>query len=136
MPGVTRDYEASLAATATSTAIAAELTVRDPSSTATGHLVNGTTPLAQPLQVKATDAANPSSAFAPVPENGYPAAAARAPGAGERASDDDRLQAVDRGDRVAEVTGPYGKTAGVHALGDHAVSELTRRAAADRPPGG
>jgi cytochrome c len=65
MPGVTRDYEASLAATATSTASAAELTVRDPSATATGHLVNGTTPLAQPLQVKADN-----SAFAPVPENG------------------------------------------------------------------
>ena len=70
VPGATRDYEATLAATATSTASSAELTVRDPSSTATGHLVNGTTPLAQPVQVRATDAANPGSAFAPVPENG------------------------------------------------------------------
>ena len=42
VPGVTRDYTASLSATATSTATAAELTVRDPSATATGHLVNGT----------------------------------------------------------------------------------------------
>ena len=32
LPGVTRDYTASLAATATSTATAAELTVRDPST--------------------------------------------------------------------------------------------------------
>jgi hypothetical protein len=70
MPGVTRDYTTSLDATATSSATAAELTVRDPSSQSTGHLVNGTHALEQPLQVRATDAANPDSAFAPVPENG------------------------------------------------------------------
>jgi type 1 glutamine amidotransferase len=68
MPGVTRDYTTSLAATATSSATAAELTVRDPSSQSTGHLVNGTHALAQPLQVRATDDANPNSAFAPLPE--------------------------------------------------------------------
>jgi hypothetical protein len=42
--------------------------VRDPSSQSTGHLVNGTHALAQPLQVRATDDANPNSAFAPLPE--------------------------------------------------------------------
>ncbi len=67
MPGVSRDYETSLSATATSTASAAELTVRDQSSNATGHLVNGAESLDQALQVRATDAASPSSAFAPMP---------------------------------------------------------------------
>jgi hypothetical protein len=69
-PGVTRDYLASVSATATSTATAAELTVRDPSSDHTGHLVNGPHALRQPVQVRATDAANPNTAYAPLPENG------------------------------------------------------------------
>jgi PKD repeat protein len=70
VPGLTRDYTASLAATATSTASAAALTVRDPSATATGHLVNGAAALRSPLQVRATDAANPDTAFAPLSESG------------------------------------------------------------------
>ncbi|MDA0137112.1 ThuA domain-containing protein [Solirubrobacter sp. CPCC 204708] len=65
-PGVGRDYDASVDATVTSTATAAALTVHDPSSTAPGHLVNGADALDQALQVRATDAANPTSAFAPV----------------------------------------------------------------------
>ena len=36
---------------------------------ATGHLVNGSRALAQPLQVRATDAANPDTAYAPVPRD-------------------------------------------------------------------
>ena len=59
MPGVTRDYTASLSATVTSSATAAELTVRDPSSQSRGHLVNGAHALAQAVQVRATDAAQP-----------------------------------------------------------------------------
>jgi hypothetical protein len=51
-PGVTADYTATLAATVTSSATAAALTVRDPSATATGRLVNGSLALAQPLQLK------------------------------------------------------------------------------------
>ena len=70
IPGVTRDYTASLAATATSTASAAVLTVRDPGAVATGHLVNGTSALRSPLQVRATDAANPETAYAPLSETG------------------------------------------------------------------
>ena len=49
----------------TSTAGSADLTVIDPSATNTGKLVNGTYVLEQPLQVKATNAANPTTAFAP-----------------------------------------------------------------------
>jgi plastocyanin len=65
--GVASDYTANLGATVTSTAGDAKLSVADPSATAPGHLVNGTNALAQPLQVMATNAAQPSSAFAPVP---------------------------------------------------------------------
>ena len=69
-PGIARDYTASLTATATSSATAAELTVRDPSANHPGHLVNGAAFLPQALQVRATDTANPSTAFAPVPATG------------------------------------------------------------------
>jgi cytochrome c len=50
-PGVARDYTGSLAANVVSTAGDATLSVADPSSTATGHLVNGAFSLAQPLLV-------------------------------------------------------------------------------------
>jgi plastocyanin len=63
---VAADYTATLPATVTSTAGDAKLTVNDPSATATGHLVNGTYAMPQPLQVKATNAANPATAFASV----------------------------------------------------------------------
>ena len=70
VPGVTRDYTASLAATATSSATAAELTVRDPSNQSTGHLVNSGHALAHPIQVRGKDADNTNTAYANVPENG------------------------------------------------------------------
>ena len=66
-PGVTRDYTASLAAVATSTAAAAELTVHDPATGTTGKLVNGAHALAQPLQVNAD-----GGAFVPVGGNTPP----------------------------------------------------------------
>ena len=64
--GVARDYTTSLAATVTSTAGDATLTVRDPSSTAPGHLVNGPFSLPQALQAKATSANGAGGAFAPI----------------------------------------------------------------------
>jgi hypothetical protein len=64
-PGVGTEYEATLAATVTSTAGNATLSVADVSS-GTGKLTNGDTELASPLQVKATNAANPNKAFAPL----------------------------------------------------------------------
>ena len=51
-------------ATVTSSAGDATLTVNDPAALAPGHLVNGTFAMAQPLQVKATNAANPNTTFA------------------------------------------------------------------------
>ena len=52
IPGVAKDYTATLNATVTSTASAAALTVRDPSTTAPGRLVNGSLALTQPVQMK------------------------------------------------------------------------------------
>ena len=49
-PGVTKDYTASTTASVTSSAGDATLTVADPNSEHTGHLVNGAFFLAQPLQ--------------------------------------------------------------------------------------
>jgi hypothetical protein len=55
-PGVALDYTTSLVATLLSTAADATLTVADPSATDTGHLVNGTWSVPQPLRAAgATD---------------------------------------------------------------------------------
>jgi X-Pro dipeptidyl-peptidase len=56
-PGLAQDYFASLAATVTSTAAHAALTVVDPDATAAaGHMVNGTFVLPEPLQARASNA--------------------------------------------------------------------------------
>ncbi len=60
-PGIDRSYEAGTSATVTSTAGNATLSVTDPSSVATGRLVNGAFSLAEPLQVRAR-----ANAFAPL----------------------------------------------------------------------
>ena len=60
-PGVDRSYDASTTANVISTAGDATLSVSDPSSTATGRLVNGTFALSEPLQARAN-----SAAFAPL----------------------------------------------------------------------
>jgi len=57
LPGVTRVYEASTTATVTSTMLDAHLTVADASTQRTGHLVNGSHFLPQPLQVRANTGA-------------------------------------------------------------------------------
>ena len=54
LPGVTKDYATSLGGRVTSTAGDALLTVADPSSYATGRLVNGAYALAQRVQVRAS----------------------------------------------------------------------------------
>ena len=55
-----------MAATVTSTAANATLSVGDPSAVASGRLVNGSFSLSQPLQARATNAAKPDGAFAPI----------------------------------------------------------------------
>jgi hypothetical protein len=64
--GITHDYDSTVAATVNSSAGDATLSISDPSATSPGHLVNGTFSLAQSLQARATNAAHPSTAFAPV----------------------------------------------------------------------
>ena len=62
-PGVGRDYFATTTANVISTAGDAVLSVADTSSTATGHLVNGAFSLPQPLQARARNPANTSTAY-------------------------------------------------------------------------
>jgi hypothetical protein len=64
--GLAHDYETTVAATVSSSGADATLSVSDPSPADAGRLVNGTYALAQPVQARATNAANPSTAFAPV----------------------------------------------------------------------
>ena len=65
-PGVAKTYDASTTANVISTAGDATLSVADPSSTATGHLVNGSFSLPQALTAKASSAGGTGGAFAPV----------------------------------------------------------------------
>ncbi|HEY6889169.1 MAG TPA: hypothetical protein VI300_15355, partial [Solirubrobacter sp.] len=67
-PAVARTYDTAVAASVVSTAGDATLSVTDSSSTATGHLVNGTFSLPSALQVRAANAANPNPAYAPLSE--------------------------------------------------------------------
>ena len=65
-PGVARDYTASVVAQVLSTTGDAALSVTDASGSSPGHLVNGAFTLAQPLNVRATNAANPGTTYAPL----------------------------------------------------------------------
>jgi len=74
-PMIAKSYETALAASITSTAGDAALSVTDPGTTAPGHLVNGAFALPSPLNVRAINATNPSQAFAPLAEaSGTPTA--------------------------------------------------------------
>jgi hypothetical protein len=68
-PGQAKTYTASTTANVISTAGDALLSVADPSTTANGHLVNGSFSLAQPLQVRARNAEFTGNAFGPLPSN-------------------------------------------------------------------
>jgi hypothetical protein len=63
VPGVGADYFVTSSANVVSTAGDAVLSVVDPSATAPGHLVNGAFVLPRPLQVRARNAANTSTAY-------------------------------------------------------------------------
>jgi hypothetical protein len=108
-PGVSQEYTASTAATVVSTATTAELSVRDPSFTFTGRLVNRNVALYQPLEVSATNAANPSGAFAPLPTDRSPVRLLSFPGPVSQDSVTIGFrQAI--GAHEALLTGSYGKT--------------------------
>ena len=71
-PGATTTYEASMPVSVTSTYSDATLSITDPSSVATGHLVNGTFSLPEPLQARARNAANTGTTYANVGSSGSP----------------------------------------------------------------
>ena len=71
-PGVAQTYSASTTANVISTAGDAALSVADPSSNATGHLVNGSFSLPQPLQVRAPNAEHTNTAFGGVGSSASP----------------------------------------------------------------
>ena len=93
VPGVGTDYTTTMAATVTSTGEDAALSVLDPSSTATGRLVNGTHALAAPLQISAD-----GGAFAPLRTDNGPLALAAWNTPITNARRAARLQADDRCD--------------------------------------
>ena len=105
-PGVTRDYTASTNANVISTAGDATLTVGDPSSTATGHLVNGSFSLPQPLRAKAHTATNPGSALVNVGSGAHLLTWA-APASNDAVTID-FAQRIEAGDALR--TGSYAKT--------------------------
>lgn len=72
VPAVARNYDTALNASVVSTAGDAALSVSDPATQAPGHLVNGAFALAQPLQVRANNAANTGTAFTALSETGAP----------------------------------------------------------------
>ena len=65
-PALDHDYAASTTATVLATSGNALLSVTDPSATAPGHLINGTSSLPSAVQAKATSPAGAGGAFAPV----------------------------------------------------------------------
>ena len=68
-PGVANTYTAGTTANVVSTMPDAALSVLDPGSVAPGFLVNTGTPLPQGLKVRATNTANPNTAFANITAN-------------------------------------------------------------------
>jgi hypothetical protein len=62
-PGLGKTYLAGTTANVISTAGDALLSVADPSSIGTGHLINGTFVMPEPLQVRARNAANTGTAY-------------------------------------------------------------------------
>jgi hypothetical protein len=72
IPGVANTYFASTSGIVTSTAGDATLSVADGSSVATGHLVNGSFSLAQPLQARASNASTPAGTYGDVGSSASP----------------------------------------------------------------
>ncbi len=71
-PGVARSYNAATTANVISTAGDALLSVADPSSTATGRLVNGSFALAEPVEAMASSAGGTGGALASLSASGAP----------------------------------------------------------------
>jgi X-Pro dipeptidyl-peptidase len=107
-PGVARDYVATLAATVTSTAGEASLTVTDASATASGHLVNGAFVLPQAMQARAASAGGTGGAFAPLGEAGPTELLSYGGPVSNDAVTVELMQSIGASDPLR--TGTYGKT--------------------------
>ncbi|RKQ93231.1 sugar phosphate isomerase/epimerase [Solirubrobacter pauli] len=104
VPGIAKDYDAGTTVRATSSVASSKLTISDPSSTATGHLVNGA--FAMPQAVKVGVGATP--AFAPLGGASSPTVLATwAHPLANEAVDLKFRQSVAEGDRLLE--GNYSK---------------------------
>ncbi len=66
LPGLAATYAGTMTASITTTAPTSVLTIEDPSSIATGHLVNGPSALVSPLEADATDPGQPVGVYAPL----------------------------------------------------------------------
>ncbi|MDA0163859.1 hypothetical protein OM076_26550 [Solirubrobacter ginsenosidimutans] len=108
-PGVSTDYTASTTGTVISTAGDATLAVADPSSTSTGHLVNGSFSLASPLRAKATSPAGTGGTEGAVGSSAAPTPLLAYSGP---VSNDQVTIAFAQSIAASEPlrTGPYGKT--------------------------
>ena len=129
VPAVAATYTASTTANVISTAGDALLSVADPSSTNTGHLVNGAFFLPQPLQARARNAANTGTAYNNVGSSASPLNLLtwNAPISNDRA--DAGVQSARQRERRA----PYGhvlEDPDVHAEHDSAVGLCQPRSAA------
>ena len=106
-PGVANTYTASTTANVISTMPDAALSVMDPSSVAPGFLVNTGTPLPQGMRARATNTANPNTAFANITGNPLTLLTYSGPISNDAVSI--AVPAADRCERPAE-GGPYSKT--------------------------
>ena len=108
-PGVSKLYSATGTANVISTAGDALLSVADPSSTATGHLVNGTFSLPSPLTARARNADNTGTAYNNVGSSASPLNLLTWSGpVSNDAVSLDFQQQIDAGDALR--TGNYSKT--------------------------
>ncbi len=106
-PGIARTYDTSTSAVVVSTAGDAKLTVRDPSSTAPGHLVNGAFSLPAPLQASAASLGGAPSSFSPLSADPVPLLAYSGPVSNDAVTLSFR-QTIGSGDALR--TGTYAKT--------------------------
>ena len=124
-----RTYTASTTANVISTAGDALLSVADPSSTNTGHLVNGAFFLPQPLQARARNAANTGTAYNNVGSSASPLNLLTWNGPiSNDALSLEFSQRVNANDALR--TGTYSQDPDVHAEHDSAVGLCQPRSAA------
>ena len=98
IPGVATEYQASLSARITTSAATAELTVVDQGAQP-GRLVNGTHALVNALEARATNATQPTAAFAPI--SATPLRLLTVPDLRRQRPRRDRVPAADRRHRAA-----------------------------------